>query len=57
MAGNTGEITGTKAVSCEYSKIIDGVDLLSMDLGLSQTQRVFREQHDIFTDLEKQKDS
>ncbi|MFL9455786.1 MULTISPECIES: nucleotidyl transferase AbiEii/AbiGii toxin family protein [Nostocales] len=36
----------------QIPKIIDGVDLLSMDLGLSETQRIFREQHDIFTDLE-----
>ncbi|WP_225893932.1 hypothetical protein [Atlanticothrix silvestris] len=45
----------------QISKIIDGVDLLSLDLGLSYTARVFREQHDIFADLktqtEKQEDS
>lgn len=31
-------------------KIIDGIDLLSSDFGLPNTQRVFKEQHDIFTD-------
>ncbi|KYC37598.1 hypothetical protein WA1_39710 [Scytonema hofmannii PCC 7110] len=48
---------GLQVDESQIPKIIDGVDLLSMDLGLSQTQRVFREQHDIFTDLEKQEDS
>ncbi len=40
----------------QIPKIIDGVDLLSTDLGLSHTSRVFREQHDIFSDLETQKE-
>jgi hypothetical protein len=31
-------------------KIIDGVDLLSSDFDLPNTQRVFKEQHDIFSD-------
>ena len=31
-------------------KIIDGIDLLSSDLGLPSTERLFKEQHDIFTD-------
>ncbi|MEC4812700.1 MAG: nucleotidyl transferase AbiEii/AbiGii toxin family protein [Scytonema sp. PMC 1069.18] len=48
---------GLQIDESQISKIIDGIDLLSMDLGLSQTQRVFREQYDIFTDLEKQEDS
>jgi hypothetical protein len=38
----------------QIPKIIDGIDLLSTDLGLSHTPRVFREQHDIFADLETQ---
>ncbi|MDF5712021.1 MAG: nucleotidyl transferase AbiEii/AbiGii toxin family protein [Nostoc sp. S4] len=40
----------------QIPKIIDGVDLLSIDLGLSHTPRVFAEQHDIFADLEIQKE-
>ncbi|MBX9257972.1 nucleotidyl transferase AbiEii/AbiGii toxin family protein [Desmonostoc muscorum CCALA 125] len=40
----------------QIPKIIDGIDLLSIDLGLSHTPRVFREQHDIFADLETQKE-
>ena len=38
----------------QIPKIIDGIDLLSTDLGLSHTPRAFREQHDIFADLETQ---
>ena len=38
----------------QIPKIIDGIDLLSTDLGLSHTPRVFREQHDILADLEAQ---
>ncbi|MEH2351321.1 MAG: nucleotidyl transferase AbiEii/AbiGii toxin family protein [Nostoc sp.] len=38
----------------QIPKIIDGIDLLSTDLGLSPTPRTFREQHDIFADLETQ---
>jgi len=38
----------------QIRKIIDGIDLLSTDLGLSTTPRAFREQHDIFADLETQ---
>ncbi|WP_334769763.1 hypothetical protein [Nostoc sp.] len=38
----------------QIPKIIDGIDLLSRDLGLSHTPRTFREQHDIFADLETQ---
>ena len=40
----------------QISKVIDGIDLLSIDLGLSPTRRVFREQHDIFTDKKTQKE-
>ena len=29
-------------------RIIDGVDLLATDIGLSNTRRTFKEQHDIF---------
>ena len=43
---------GLQIDEAQIPKIIDGVDLLSTDLGLSLTPRVFREQHDIFTDLE-----
>ena len=35
----------------QIPKIIDGVDLLSADLGLPEIQRTFEEQHDIFDDL------
>lgn len=28
--------------------IIDGIDLLASDFGLSSTERTFKEQHDIF---------
>lgn len=38
----------------QIPKIIDGIDLLSRDLDLTITQRVFKEQHDIFVDLETQ---
>ncbi|HYX16605.1 MAG TPA: nucleotidyl transferase AbiEii/AbiGii toxin family protein [Nostoc sp.] len=38
----------------QIPKIIDGIDLLSTDLGLSPTPRAFREQHDTFSDLETQ---
>ncbi|MEH2193653.1 MAG: nucleotidyl transferase AbiEii/AbiGii toxin family protein [Nostoc sp.] len=38
----------------QIPKIIDGIDLLSTDLGLSHTPRTFGEQHDIFADLETQ---
>ncbi len=34
----------------QFPKIIDGLDLLASDLGLSLTERVFNEQHDIFSD-------
>lgn len=47
---------GLQVDKAQISKIIDGVDLLSIDLGLSHTSRVFREQHDIFADLETQKE-
>jgi hypothetical protein len=32
----------------QISRIIDGVDLLASDLGLSLTQRLFKEQQDFF---------
>jgi hypothetical protein len=32
----------------QIPRIIDGVDLLASDLGLTLTERVFKEQHDIF---------
>ena len=41
---------GLQVDAAQIPKIIDGVDLLSTDLSLSHTSRVFREQHDIFTD-------
>lgn len=45
---------GLEVDQAQIPKIIDGIDLLSTDLGLSYTSRVFREQHDIFADLETQ---
>lgn len=38
----------------QIPKIIDGVDLIATDLDLETTQRVFKEQHDIFSDLDRQ---
>ncbi|WP_242056464.1 MULTISPECIES: nucleotidyl transferase AbiEii/AbiGii toxin family protein [unclassified Nostoc] len=38
----------------QIPKIIDGVDLIATDLNLEMTQRVFKEQHDIFSDLDRQ---
>ena len=38
----------------ELPKILDGIDLLAEDNGLLHTERLFREQHDIFADLETQ---
>ncbi|BAY17115.1 hypothetical protein NIES21_29490 [Anabaenopsis circularis NIES-21] len=38
----------------QIPKIIDGVDLIASDFNLETTQRVFKEQHDIFSDLGKQ---
>jgi hypothetical protein len=38
----------------QIPKIIDGVDLIASDLDLETTQRVFKEQHDIFIDLDRQ---
>lgn len=35
----------------QIPKIIDGIDLLARDLGLGETERVFKEQHDMFSDL------
>ncbi|MEH2108311.1 nucleotidyl transferase AbiEii/AbiGii toxin family protein [Nostoc sp.] len=37
---------GLQVDQAQIPKIIDGIDLLSMDLGLSETLRAFREQHD-----------
>lgn len=48
---------GLQVDQAQIPKIIDGIDLLSTDLGLSHTPRVFKEQHDIFADLETQEDS
>ncbi|MDF5732944.1 MAG: nucleotidyl transferase AbiEii/AbiGii toxin family protein [Rhizonema sp. PD38] len=48
---------GLQVDQAQIPKIIDGIDLLSTDLGLSHTPRVFQEQHDIFADLEIQEDS
>ncbi|QMS87158.1 nucleotidyl transferase AbiEii/AbiGii toxin family protein [Nostoc edaphicum CCNP1411] len=45
---------GLQVDQAQIPKIIDGIDLLSTDLGLSHTPRVFREEHDIFADLETQ---
>ncbi|MEH1905136.1 MAG: hypothetical protein V7L04_28105 [Nostoc sp.] len=45
---------GLQVDQAQIPKIIDAIDLLSIDLGLSHTSRVFREQHDIFGDLETQ---
>jgi Nucleotidyl transferase AbiEii toxin, Type IV TA system len=36
----------------QIPKIIDGVDLLAEDVGLARTQRTFKEQHDVFAELE-----
>ncbi|MBD2597151.1 nucleotidyl transferase AbiEii/AbiGii toxin family protein [Nostoc spongiaeforme FACHB-130] len=38
----------------QIPKIIDGIDLIATDFNLETTQRVFKEQHDIFMDLDKQ---
>lgn len=35
----------------QIPKIIDGIDLLARDLNLDETERVFKEQHDIFFEL------
>jgi hypothetical protein len=43
---------GLKVDQTKIPKIIDGIDLLSTDLGLSHTPRTFQEQHDIFADLD-----
>jgi len=40
--------SGLKVDKIQIPKIMDGVDLLADDLGLPHTQRIFREQHDIF---------
>lgn len=45
---------GLQVDQTQIPKIIDGIDLLSTDIGLSYTSRAFREQHDIFADLETQ---
>ncbi|MEH2170566.1 MAG: nucleotidyl transferase AbiEii/AbiGii toxin family protein [Nostoc sp.] len=42
---------GLQVDRTQIPKIIDGIDLLSTDLGLSDTPRTFQEQHDIFGDL------
>lgn len=39
---------GLQIDKAEFPKIIDGIDLLAEDLGLSQTERLFREQNDMF---------
>ncbi|MCC5611069.1 nucleotidyl transferase AbiEii/AbiGii toxin family protein [Nostoc sp. CHAB 5834] len=44
---------GLQVDQAQIPKIIDGIDLLSTDLGLSHTPRVFREQHDILADLQE----
>lgn len=43
--------TNLQIVRDQIPKIIDGIDLLSADLGLPEMQRTFQEQHDIFDDL------
>lgn len=43
---------GLQVDKAQIPKIIDGIDLLAEDLGLSHTLRLFQEQHDIFKDLE-----
>ena len=43
---------GLQVDKAQIPKIIDGIDLLAEDLGLSHTLRLFQEQHDIFEDLE-----
>lgn len=40
-----------KIDAAQIPKIIDGIDLLASDLDLASTERVFKEQHDIFTNL------
>lgn len=42
---------GLQVDKAQIPKIIDGIDLLAEDLGLSHTERLFQEQHDIFADL------
>jgi hypothetical protein len=39
---------GLQVTQSWIPKIIDGIDLLSSDFGLPNTQRVFKEQHDIY---------
>ncbi|MEA5599251.1 nucleotidyl transferase AbiEii/AbiGii toxin family protein [Rivularia sp. UHCC 0363] len=43
--------TSLQVEKAQIPKIIDGIDLLSQDLGLPNIQRTFQEQHDIFDDL------
>lgn len=42
--------TSLRVEKVQIPKIIDGIDLLSKDLDLPNTQRTFQEQHDIFED-------
>jgi hypothetical protein len=37
----------------QIPRIIDGVDLLGSDLGLTPTERVFKEQQDFFINVEE----
>lgn len=46
-----------KLDTTQIPKIIDGIDLLAEDFGLSHTSRTFQEQHDILADLEIQENS
>jgi Nucleotidyl transferase AbiEii toxin, Type IV TA system len=40
--------SGLQIKNKQIPKIIDGIDLLACDFGLSTTERTFKEQHDIF---------
>ncbi len=40
--------SGLQIQETQIPEIIDGIDLLARDFGLSSTQRTFKEQHDVF---------
>lgn len=42
--------SGLQIDDAQIPKLIDGIDLLASDLDLAVTERVFKEQHDMFTD-------
>jgi hypothetical protein len=47
---------GLQVDEAQIPRIIDGIDFLASDLGLSSTERIFKEQHDILVDVETQVD-